>query len=137
MTEVDLCGHATLAAAFVLFTELRPDLEAVRFQSVSGPLAVAREGDRLVLDFPSRPPQPIPPVPGLSEALGARVLETHLSRDVVAVLGSEAEVRALEPDFQALTRIPPALLEARPAKEVTHGPLPDDAHGAPGGPLAP
>lgn len=105
MTEVDLCGHATLAAAFVLFTELRPDLEAVRFQSVSGPLAVARQGNLLVLDFPSRPPRPIPPVPGLAEALGARILETHLSRDVVAVLGSEAEVRALEPDFSALTRI--------------------------------
>ncbi|HOD33719.1 MAG TPA: PhzF family phenazine biosynthesis protein, partial [Holophaga sp.] len=105
MTEVDLCGHATLAAAFVLFTELRPDLGEVRFASASGPLAVERQGDRLVLDFPSRPPQPIPPVPGLAEALGAAILETHLSRDVVAVLGSEAEVRALEPDFSALTRI--------------------------------
>lgn len=105
MTEVDLCGHATLAAAFLILTDLEPGATRVLFQSVSGPLGVARRGDLLELDFPSRPPRPIPPVPGLAEALGTEILETHLSRDVVAVLPSEAAVRALEPDFSALARI--------------------------------
>jgi PhzF family phenazine biosynthesis protein len=103
--EVDLCGHATLASAFVLFTELEPSRRSVTFQSASGPLSVERRGELLVLDFPSRPPESIAAIPGLAEALGARVLETWKARDIVAVLGSEAEVRALQPDLSALAGI--------------------------------
>jgi len=103
--EVDLCGHATLASAFVLFTELEPDLAAVDFQSASGLLNVRRQGELLALDFPSRPPERIPPVPGLAEALGATPLETWKARDIVAVLESEDAVRALKPDMTALARI--------------------------------
>jgi len=106
MTEVDLCGHATLASAFVVLTELHPEVDVVRFESVSGPLAVTREGSRLVLDFPSRPPRPVAPVPGLESALGTPpILETLLSRDLGVVLPSEAAVRELKPDFAALSRI--------------------------------
>lgn len=99
--EVDLCGHATLASAFVLF-ERDPLLPRIAFQSRSGPLAVDREGERLVLDFPSRPPAAMAPVPGLSEALGARVREVWKARDLVAVLDDEATVRGLKPDLAAL-----------------------------------
>jgi PhzF family phenazine biosynthesis protein len=102
--EVDLCGHATLASAFVLFTELEPRRNAVTFQSRSGPLSVTREGDLLVLDFPSRPPVKADPVPGLAEALGVIPGELWRARDLVAVLASEAEVRALAPDMTALER---------------------------------
>lgn len=103
--EVDLCGHATLASAFVLFTELEPERTSVEFQSASGVLAVRRQGDLLALDFPSRPPVPIPAVEGLEAALGAKVLETWKARDIVAVLDSETAVRALRPDMAALGNI--------------------------------
>lgn len=103
--EVDLCGHATLASAFVLFTELEPDRSSVDFQSASGRLSVRRQGDLLALDFPSRPPQPIPPIPGLAEALQATPLETWKARDIVVVLESEDAVRSLKPDMAALARI--------------------------------
>lgn len=102
--EVDLCGHATLASAFVYFTELEPRRSTVTFQSRSGPLSVSREGELLVLDFPSRPPAAADPLPGLAEALGARPVELWRARDLVAVLDSEATVRALQPDLTALAR---------------------------------
>ncbi len=97
--EVDLCGHATLGAAFVLYHHVQPGLERVEFASRSGPLVVTREGDWLVLDFPSRPPQPVAPPPGLIEALGARPSQVLTSRDIVAVFDTEAQVRALRPDM--------------------------------------
>ena len=102
--EVDLCGHATLASAFVLFSELEPRRTAVTFQSRSGPLTVTREGDLLVLDFPSRPPQPADPVPGLAAALGAEPRELWRSRDLLVLLDEESQVRALAPDLSALGR---------------------------------
>ena len=104
-SEVDLCGHATLASAFVLFTELEPTRTHVRFASKSGPLDVSREGDLLVLDFPSRPPRQVPVPAGLEAALGAKVLSTWLARDLVALLDAEATVRTLKPDLTALARI--------------------------------
>jgi predicted PhzF superfamily epimerase YddE/YHI9 len=100
--EIDLCGHATLASAFLLFSELRPGLDAVAFQSRSGPLGVRRDGARLVLDFPSRPPRMVDGIPGLIEGLRATPREFGVSRDMVAVFESEAEVRALEPDMGLL-----------------------------------
>jgi len=102
--EMDLCGHATLAAAFTILTELDPDSAKVDFTSMSGPLSVARDGDRFRLDFPARPPRPIPVPEGLSEALGAPVLEAGQSRDLLAVIESESVVSALKPDFAALAR---------------------------------
>jgi predicted PhzF superfamily epimerase YddE/YHI9 len=105
--EIDLCGHATLASAFVVLTELRPDLERVTFASMSGPLAVAREGDRYCLDFPLRAPNPVPCPPGLAEALGAPVKEAWLTRDLFALLEDEAAVRELRPNLDALARLEP------------------------------
>jgi predicted PhzF superfamily epimerase YddE/YHI9 len=103
--EIDLCGHATLASAFLLFTEVRPGLESVTFQSRSGPLGVRRDGQRLVLDFPSRPPRRVEGIPGLAEGLGATPLEYGVSRDLLAVFGSEAEVLALQPDMGRLAAL--------------------------------
>jgi predicted PhzF superfamily epimerase YddE/YHI9 len=100
--EVDLCGHATLAAAFVLFTERGVTGDRIRFHSRSGPLSVSRAGDILTLDFPSRPAAPCP-IPGaLRRGLGAAPAEVRKARDLLAVFASEAEVRALQPDFAAL-----------------------------------
>lgn len=104
-SEMDLCGHATLASAFVIYSELEPAMRKVEFRSKSGPLFVTRDGERLSLDFPARPPATIPVPEGLSEALGARVLWTGQSRDLLCLLDSETEVRNLAPDFASLAKL--------------------------------
>jgi PhzF family phenazine biosynthesis protein len=96
--EVDLCGHATLAAGYVVLNHLQPVLESVAFETKSGKLVVTRDGERLSMDFPARAPTPIPVSDALSEALGAIPSEVHLSRDILAVYDDEASVRALSPD---------------------------------------
>ena len=101
--EIDLCGHATLASAFILFSELGLRANAVRFQSrMSGLLTVAREGDVLTLDFPARPAAPGPAPEALLCGLGWKPLEVLRSRDYLTVFASETEVRSLQPDFSAL-----------------------------------
>ena len=96
--EVDLCGHATLAAGYVVLNHLRGDLDAVTFESVSGPLIVTRDGERLSMDFPARPPAPMADSEALSDALGEAPAEVQLSRDILAVYDDEASVRRLAPD---------------------------------------
>jgi PhzF family phenazine biosynthesis protein len=96
--EVDLCGHATLASGDVVFGTLEPGRQEVSFDSASGPLRVGREGDLLVLDFPSRPPSRVEPGAELVAALGARPKELWKSRDLMAVFAEEADVRRLAPD---------------------------------------
>jgi predicted PhzF superfamily epimerase YddE/YHI9 len=103
--EVDLCGHATLASAFVLFHELHEPGGLIRFDTQSGELTVARDGDWLTLDFPSRPPGAVSPDAGLLAALGGNPVEILAARDYLVRYATEAEVRALTPDMQALTRI--------------------------------
>src|SRR5690349_1815488 len=76
VTEVDLCGHATLASAFVWMTMIEPARARVVFHSRSGPLVVTRSEDAFTLDFPSRPPEPVTPPDGLARALGAAPRET-------------------------------------------------------------
>jgi PhzF family phenazine biosynthesis protein len=102
--EVDLCGHATLASAFVVFNHLGQSGDQITFDSRSGPLIVARRGELLELDFPATPPreEPDPTLrASVSEALGgARV--SWLGRsifDLLAVLPDAAAVRAIAPDM--------------------------------------
>ena len=97
--EVDLCGHATLAAGHVLFAYQYPALTKLSFMTRSGVLGVSREGDRLSLDFPARPGTPIEVSDGLASALGARPREAYLARDILAVFDTEAAIQALRPDF--------------------------------------
>lgn len=103
--EVDLCGHATLATAFVQMTALEPRRTEIRFHSRSGPLAVTRDGEAFTLDFPARPPTIAEAPTGLISALGGTPREVLLSRDWLVVYGSAEEVRALRPDFAALARV--------------------------------
>lgn len=100
--EVDLCGHATLAAAYVLFRHRFPSLNRLTFSTQSGNLAVTRDGERLSMDFPSRPGVPANITDGLVSALGAMPREALLARDLLAVFDSESDVRALRPDFPRL-----------------------------------
>jgi predicted PhzF superfamily epimerase YddE/YHI9 len=104
-SEVDLCGHATLATAHVLFEVLGAKGPALRFTTQSGPLMVTREGRLLVLDFPSRPPVARPAPPALIEGLRAVPRAVLFARDYLAVFRDEAEVAALRPDFDRLREV--------------------------------
>jgi PhzF family phenazine biosynthesis protein len=102
-TEVDLCGHATLASAWVIFHRLEPDTAAVRFETRSGTLTVVRRDEDLIMDFPARPPEPKEAPRALIEGVGAEPAEVHASRrDYVLLYGSEEDVRKLRPDFARL-----------------------------------
>jgi len=104
MVEVALCGHATLASAFVLFTYCGWPEPAVRFQTrSSGELLVTRRDDLYEMDFPARPVRSIDPPPGLLEALGVKAGEVYGSaEDVMVVLDSEKTVRGIAPDMARL-----------------------------------
>jgi predicted PhzF superfamily epimerase YddE/YHI9 len=108
--EVDLCGHATLASAHVLFGTKRGGLGGsaadLRFLTRSGELRASRRGELIELDFPALPPAEAPPPEGLLDALGATARSTHRSRfDRLVELESEDSVRALKPDFLALAKV--------------------------------
>lgn len=104
--EVDLCGHATLAAALVIL-DIRKEIsdELVEFQTKSGALVVRRDGDRYALDFPARPPASCDAHPDLAAALGAAPVEVLAARDYLCVFTSEDEVRALKPDMAKLATL--------------------------------
>lgn len=101
-TEVDLCGHATLASAYVICSELEPGCKKVIFQSNKSQLAAEMRGDKLTLDFPALPPQTVTPPERLIEAIGGSPIEALAARDYLVVYGSEQEVRELEPDISGL-----------------------------------
>lgn len=97
--EVPLCGHATLAAGHALFTELGLVTPEVTFDSRSGPLTVKRHNGGYEMDFPADPPRRLPDLEGLAEAMGGVLpLEVWSASYLVAVLGSEADVRRVRPD---------------------------------------
>jgi PhzF family phenazine biosynthesis protein len=105
--EVDLCGHATLASAHIVFSFLAPGRERVSFRTLkAGTLTVDKRGDLLVMDFPARPAEPVAPPSDLIAALGGKPREVLKARDHMLVYDSAAEVLALEPDFAALAKIP-------------------------------
>lgn len=104
--EVPLCGHATLASAHVLFECYDEPGDALDFNCRSGSLRVTREGERLVLDFPTIIGQPSDLTQAVERALGTPVLELLATQELLAVLPSEAAVRACRPDFVALAKLP-------------------------------
>ena len=103
--EIDLCGHATVGSAYVLYNELGFSEPVIKFQSKSGELRVTRDSERFVLDFPSRPPVECDTLAGLIEALGAAPEKILKSRDYLAVYKSEADILALKPDFRAIAAL--------------------------------
>ncbi len=112
VSEVKLCGHATLATAFVLFNELEPGRVEVQFESLSGELRVTQSGDRLVLDFPRWELHSVPDVPApLIEGLGREpreLLTTDAGDNYFAVFDVESVISGLAPDLGTLATLHPA-----------------------------
>jgi len=102
--EVELCGHATLATAFILATEIEPEATRYTFQTRKvGPLTVDRRGEALVLNFPAWVPTPVEPHPDLLPALGGpEPVEVLAAADYLVVYETAEQVQALKPDVRAL-----------------------------------
>ncbi len=102
--EVPLCGHATLASAWVVTNRLTPEINRVTFHTKSGALFVTRSGERFIMDFPARTNTPVADtIPALDAALGTHPTEVfHDGFNYVAVLDSASTVRALKPDLAAI-----------------------------------
>ncbi len=105
--EMDLCGHATLATAFVILNFVEPELDMIKFDTRSGEVSVkrSRNGELYTLNFPSRMPVKCEIPQFLEEALGAKVLGVYQSRDLVVELESEEIVRDLNPNFNLLEKV--------------------------------
>lgn len=106
MTEEELCGHATLAASFVLLTFFESDADAVQYSSCSGDLSVRRVGDLFELNFPTYPLREIPVTDAMERAYGARPEKAILGLDLNCVFRDEDVVRNLAPDYELLKTLP-------------------------------
>lgn len=103
--EMDLCGHATLATGYLIFEVLGTEEKVLSFQTRSGELTVEKEGDRFVLNFPSRPGEAAEPPAGLIDAIGREPTEVLKARDYMLVYPTEADIVAVKPDIKALKDI--------------------------------
>jgi len=103
--EVDLCGHATLAAAFVIYEFLEHYTDIIEFTSQAGTLKVRVRNERYILDFPKREPHAIGKDKLVEKALGVEALSMALSRDLIVEVANQKLVETCEPDFQALAQL--------------------------------
>ena len=103
--EVDLCGHATLASAFVLFDDKEKNVTELKFDTASGELTVTKDGDFLCLNFPASPPKEYPAHPEISKALGVEPVAVLESIDFLVLVEKEETLRRLTPDFSALRKL--------------------------------
>ena len=104
--EVKLCGHATLASAYVLFYELGYEQDIVRFESLSGELYVRRAGRNIVLDFPVQAPTRCDAPVALIDGLGENPIDVLASEDYLVIFDNESQVECMKPEFGRLESIP-------------------------------
>jgi len=118
--EMDLCGYATLASAYILSTIVDTSLDVMRFHTLSGLLTVSKRDNLFEMDFPSRKPTPKPVDALMAQALGVSVLEAHSSRDMLLLVENEDTVKTLKPDLALLSQIPDcfAVIVTAPGTEV-------------------
>ena len=100
--EIDLCGHATLAMAYVITRFIEPQVETLHFQTLSGELIVHRSEEWLEMDFPAYELKPVAVTESMRVAIGVKPVEAYLGRDLVLVVEDEAAVRALKVDPEAI-----------------------------------
>ncbi len=102
-TEVELCGHATLASSFVIMNYVEPGADSVSFNTLSGRLTITRKGDFYEMDLPAYELREIPVTDDMEAAFGARPVKAVLGLDLICVFDNEDIVRALAPDQSLLT----------------------------------
>ena len=115
-TEVELCGHATLASAFIILNFYEPDSDMVQFDKLSGKLTVTRQGSLLRMDFPTYSLREIPVTDEMEAAFGIRPVKAVLGLDLVCVFENEEQVRSMKPDQTLLIGI-----EGRIQNATAHG----------------
>jgi PhzF family phenazine biosynthesis protein len=118
--EIDLCGHATLASAFVIFTILKTKKKSVVFSSKTGLLTVKKNKDALLMDFPSWKPEMVKEYPDrLKEALGVHeIVAVYKHRDLLVELNNEDDVANAKPDFTALKQMAEKVIITAPGQKV-------------------
>jgi PhzF family phenazine biosynthesis protein len=118
--EINLCGHATLASAFTIFTILKEKKRTVTFSSKSGLLTIKRKKDQLRMDFPSWKPEMISDYPsGLKEILGVNeIVAVYRYRDLLVELNKEEDVVNAKPDFTTLKKMGEKVIITAPGKSV-------------------
>ena len=109
--EIDLCGHATLAAAHIITRFVEPGVERVGFQTLSGLLTVRAEGELLSMDFPAYQLKRLEVTEEITQALGARPSEVWRARDLLCVFDRAEDVLALKPDMDKLLKVKGALMQ--------------------------
>lgn len=106
LKEVELCGHATLASAFVILNYIEPQNREVTFHTMSGDLIITRKEDRYVMDLPTYELQEIEVSDAMEAAFGVRPIQAVLGLDLVCVFENEDDVRNMDPDQALLTKLP-------------------------------
>ncbi len=105
-TEVELCGHATLASSFVILNYVEPDAEQVVFHTLSGDLTVIRRDGRYEMDFPVGEQHEIPVTDAMEKAFGVRPIKALTGIDLLCVFETEEQVRRMKPDQKLLAELP-------------------------------
>ena len=108
--EIDLCGHATLATAYVILRFYHPHWGSVAFDTLSGRLTVTKRGELYEMDFPAYALRPVPVTDEMERAIGIRPLEAWMGRDLLCILPDAAAIPALQPDIKRVRELPGALL---------------------------
>ena len=104
--EIDLCGHATLGTAYVLFRFYEQDAGKLVFTTLSGDLIVTKNGELLEMEFPAYDLKPVEVTDAMEEALGVRPTAAFIARDLLCVLEDETQLRTLTPDQEKLKALP-------------------------------
>ncbi len=118
-TEVEICGHATLAAAFVILNYYDKTLSEVRFNTLSGELIVRKNGDMMELDFPTYELKEIPVTDEMEKAFGVRPVKAMLGLDLICVFKDEKQVRNMVPNHELLSSIEGRIQNATAKGEET------------------
>lgn len=103
--EIDLCGHATLGTAYVLFRFFEKDADSITFQTMSGALTVLKKGDLLEMDFPAYELKQVPVTPAMEDAFGVKITEAWMGRDLLCVTEDADAVPTLAPDQAKLMEL--------------------------------